>query len=176
MCSFELDRHGSAFFFLSELRTRKAAERPPCSPPRKTCPCHVERPASNPPTYQRPCTCARPAASFLPSTSRRPLSLSSSFLLGISRRRMLLLAWTRFVLAVAYIHRAGSPFFQILHILSTSTYASLSISKRVLVFGTSHATSPSLRDVSPSVYLSQLPIFFSDHVSARISLIFKRSL
>lgn len=34
-------------------------------------------------------------------------------------------AWTRFVLAVAHIHLAESPFFQILHILSTSTYAAL---------------------------------------------------
>lgn len=43
------------------------------------------------------------------------------------------------------VHRAGSPFFQILHILSTSAYAALNFGA---VSETSHATLPLSRDVS----------------------------
>lgn len=121
--------------------------------------CITKRPASNSiqstDVSSRPaCTCAYLLRHSFPlASSRRLISFHSiAFLPRIGCEEYYQspgrASFSRF-----RIHRAGSPFFQILHILSTSTYAALNFEA---LSKTSHATLPLLRPVS----LSQLSDFF----------------
>lgn len=164
--NLELDRHTQPDSLLF-IRIENPEGALPCSPPRKTCPCHVAT-CIRRRIGIRPCTCARPAASLLPSTSRCLLSLhffSESAVAETPGRASFSRLHT--YIAQEVLSSRFCIFFQLRHM-------PLSISKRVLGFGTSHATSPSFRDVflclSFFLCLSQLLHFFYYYVNTRISL------
>lgn len=155
-----------ALFFLSELRTRKMLlarvlrrEKPVCI---------TKRPASNPPTYHAYLRLAL-RRSFPLASSRRlfPLRVSSS-----NRLLRMLPVGPDALLSRGFVHRAGSPFFQILHILSTSAYAALNFGA---VSETSHATLPLSRDVSLPFTAFRFPLTISKRVHNNFS-IFKEKL
>jgi len=120
-------RAAAPLFFFTKLRTRKAARRAARARARarKTCPYHDLHPSVDRHRITAMYLCAHPSPWFLPIICTPSVSSSRCFFSESPQQSVLVYAARRgFVLAVS-CGRAGSSFFEILHIHSArrATYA-----------------------------------------------------
>jgi len=151
-----------ALFFLSELRTRKAPA--VCSPPRKTCHVATCIQFADVPDQHGRVPVRDPRHRFFLLHTRNDVFSPCLFIISSQNRPLRVeccppgrsqLSRLRTYIVQEVLSSRFCIFFQLRHM-------PLSIPKRVLVFGTSHATSSLLRDVS-----LLLPIFLSFHIFFR---------